>query len=103
VNYIDELKDAIRRLHGVDSEHVESIPIQEEFQGRIVWEGIVEVFDLKDHPSAFRAYAWAHDTYHPDSPKRFTAVLHAHPIKSARDAVKAAIVQRYRNNATEES
>jgi hypothetical protein len=88
-SYIKELKDVIRRLHGVESEHVESVPVKETFQGRTVWEGIVEVFDLKGHPTAFRAYAWS--------------VLHQHPIKSAQDAVKAAIVQEYRNLATEES
>jgi hypothetical protein len=43
MNYIDELRDVIKRLHGVDSMHVESIPIKEEFKGSTVCEGIVEV------------------------------------------------------------
>ena len=29
--------------------------------GKTVWEGIVEVFDLRDHPEASRAYAWAYE------------------------------------------
>jgi hypothetical protein len=95
--YIQDLQDVIRRLHGVESEHVESVPVKEIFQGRTVWEGIVEVFDLKDHPTAFRVYAWAHDTDDPEHPRRHVAVLHSHPIKSAQDAVKAAIVQEFRN------
>jgi len=103
VSYLKELQDVIRRLHGVESEHVESVPVKETFQGRTVWEGIVEVFDLKGHPTAFRVYAWSHDTDDPENPKRHVAVLHAHPIKSAQDAVKAAIVQEYRNLATEEN
>jgi hypothetical protein len=102
-NYIAELRDAIRRLHGVESEHVESVPVKETFQGRTVWEGVVEVFDLKGHPTAFRVYAWSHDTDDPENPKRHIAVLHSHPIKSAQDAVKAAIVQEFRNLATEEN
>jgi hypothetical protein len=92
-NYIDELRKVIRHLHGTESEHVESVPVKEVSQGKTVWEGMVEVFDLKGHPSAFRAYAWAHDTHNPSTPRRYMAVLHAHPIKSAQDAVKAAIVQ----------
>jgi len=97
VSYLKELQDVIRRLHGVESEHVESVPVKETFQGRTVWEGIVEVFDLKGHPTAFRAYAWSHDTDDPERPRRHVAVLHLHPIKSAQDDVKAAIVQEYGN------
>ena len=52
MTYIEELRDVIRRLHGVESSHVESVPVKETFQGKTVWEGIVEVFELKDHPKA---------------------------------------------------
>jgi hypothetical protein len=92
-NYIEDLRKVILHLHGAECEHVESVPVKEVFQGNTVWEGIVEVFDLKDHPSAFRAYAWAHNTDNPAKPRRYIAVLHAHPIKSAQDAVKAALVE----------
>jgi hypothetical protein len=95
--YIDELKNVLRRLHGVESEHVESVPLVEIFQGKTVWDGVVEVFDLKGHPTAFRAYAWAHDTDDPKNPRRHVTVLHIHPIKTARDAVRAAIAQEFRN------
>ena len=100
---IGELQDVIRRLHGVDSEHVASIPVKETFQGKTVWDGIVEVFDLKGHPTAFRIYAWAHDTDDPANPRRHVTVLHSHPIKSAQDAVRAAIVQEFRGNAPAEA
>ena len=97
MSYIQELQDMIRRLHGVESEHVESVPVQETFRGMTVWKGIVEVFDLKDHPTAFRVYD-------PKNPRRHVTVLHTHPIKSAEDAVKAAIVQELRNlEPTQES
>lgn len=96
-NYIDELKDVIHRLHGVRSTHIESVPVKEMFEGRTVWEGIVEVFELHGHPKAPRVYAWAHDTGDPSKPRRHVTVLHIHPITSARDAVKAAIVQEFRS------
>jgi hypothetical protein len=101
-SYIAELQDVIRRLHGVESEHVESVPVKETFQGKTVWEGVVEVFELRDHPKASLAYAWAHDTENPEKPHRHVTVLHIHPIKSARDAVKAAIAQEFRNLGTAE-
>jgi hypothetical protein len=100
--YIEELKKVIRHLHGVEAAHVESIPVKETHEGVTVWDGVVEVFDLIRHPTAVRVYAWAHDTDDPKHPRRHVAVLHGHPIKSARDAVRAAIVQEYRNRGTAE-
>ena len=91
----------IRRVHGAEAVHVESVPVKETFQGQTVWEGIVEVFDLVGHPTAFRAYAWSHDTDDPASPRRHVTVLHAHPIKSAEDAVRAFIIQESRIGAEE--
>jgi len=97
-SYIEELREVIRRLHGVDSSHLESVPIKETFQGKTVWEGVVEVFELKNHPQAKRLYAWAHDT---DDPKkrRHVTILHLGPITSPLLAVRAAIIQEQRELA----
>jgi class 3 adenylate cyclase len=102
ISYINELRDVIKHLHGVESSHVESVPIKETFQGKTVWEGIVEVFDLKGHLTATRAYAWAHST---DDPKkrRHVAVLHMGPVASPLLAVRAAILQEIRSAETTES
>lgn len=100
--YIEELRNVIRRLHGAEAIHVESVDVREEFQGKAVWDGTVEVFDLEGHPEASRVYAWAHDTDDPNNPRRHVTVLHIHPIKSARDAVRAAIVQEFRSLDTAE-
>ena len=87
---IEELVSAIRKLHGVEPEHVESVPVKETFQGRTVWEGDVEVFDITGHERAKQCYAWRHQD---DQGKiRYTAVLKLPPVKSPEDAVKAAIV-----------
>jgi hypothetical protein len=103
VTYIDELREVIRRLHGVDSRHIESVPVTENFQGKRVWEGIVEVFELRGHPKAQKVYAWAHKTDDPKKPKRHVTVLHIHPVTSPLLAVRAAIVQEFRNAETAES
>jgi hypothetical protein len=44
-----------------------------------------------------------HETDDPEKPIRHVTVLHLHPIKSAQDAVRAAIMQEARNLGTEES
>src|SRR5438105_8328058 len=102
MNYIEELRDVIRKLHGVESNHIESVPVKETHQGKTVWEGIVEVFDLHDHPKASRAYAWAHETDNPERPNRHVAVLHLGPVTSPQEAVRAAIVQEFRSLGTAE-
>ena len=103
MSYIEELRDVIRRLHGAEATHIESVPVKETFKGETVWEGIVEVFELTGHATAHRVYAWAHETDDPNKPVRHVTVLHLHPIKSAQDAVRAVILQEARNLGTEES
>jgi hypothetical protein len=93
--YIQELRVAIRYLHGAEATHVESVPVKM-FQGKTVWEGVVEVFDLHGHPAASRVYAWAHATNDIKQPKRHVTVLHIPPVVSPETAVRLAIVQQYR-------
>ena len=97
MSYIDDLRDVIRKLHGVEATHVESVPVKETFQGKTVWEGIVEVFEIRGHAKASRVYAWAHETDDPKKPRRHVIVLHIHPVTSPILAVRAAIVQEFKN------
>ena len=97
MSYIEELRDVIRRLHGAEATHIESVSVKETFKGDTVWEGVVEVFDLIGHPTAHRVYAWANATDDANNPRHHVTVLHLHPIKSAQDAVRAAIVQEFRS------
>ena len=97
MSHIEELRDVIHRLHGATSTHVESVPVKEVFQGQTVWDGIVEVFDLHDHPKTHRAYAWSHDTDNPKHPKRHVTVLHIPPAVSPQTAVRAVIVKEFRD------
>jgi len=100
-NQIPELQEVIHKLHGGSAAHIESVPVKEVFNGETVWEGIVEVFDLIGHPKASKVYAWTNETDDPKNPHHVT-VLHLGPIKSAADAVKAAIVQEFRSLETAE-
>jgi hypothetical protein len=92
---IDELRRAVRTIQKCDSAFVESVPVVEAFQGETVWEGAVVVFDLIDHPTAKRAYAWSSEL--PGGKRReFTVVLHAGPVDSPVAAVRLAIAAGYR-------
>lgn len=82
-------------MHGCESKWVESVPIAETFEGETVWQGTVEVFDLIDHPTATRCYAWSHEI-EGSYQRRYVTVLHTGPFGSPRTAVQAAIVQEHR-------
>jgi hypothetical protein len=93
--HVKELAATIKRLHGVEATHVETVPVKESFGGKSVWQGDVEVFELKDHPKARRAYAWMHGLDDTNA-KRHVTVLGVHPITSPEAAVRAVIVHEYR-------
>jgi len=69
------------------------LDIDERFQGKVIWDGIVEVFELHGHPDATHAYAWAHPTDDPENRKRSVAVLNIPPATSPETAVRVAIMQ----------
>jgi len=77
---------AIQATHGAKAALERRERVVERFQGETVWEGEVLVFQLQGHPTARWCYAWEVDG-------EVTAVLHAPPVKSAQDAVKAAIIE----------
>lgn len=95
MNNIAELQDIIRKLHGVEATHVETVPVKETFRGQTVWEGKVEVFDI-NHPHTSRVYAWSHATDDADNPRRHVTVLHIPPATSPVKAVQASIVSDVR-------
>jgi hypothetical protein len=55
------------------------------------WDGVVHVFDLKNHPAnSKRAYAWSSSIKGGQKPRYF-AVLHAGRVNGPAEAVKAAL------------
>ena len=94
---IDQLKDAVERTHGGTATFAHSAPVKEVQDGRVVWEGVVQVFDVSGHPKAYRAYAWS-SPIEGSTKRRFFAVLHIPPIDSPAAAVRAAIVAEHRSH-----
>lgn len=90
-----DLKDAIESRHGGRATLAQSVPVKETHDGQTVWEGVVHVFDLADHPKATRAYAWS-SPIEGSQKRRFFAVLQIGPIKSPADAVRAAIIAEHK-------
>ncbi|PYL15015.1 MAG: hypothetical protein DMF46_07515 [Verrucomicrobia bacterium] len=88
---VQEIQGVILAVHRCDSRHVESVPVVEQFEGQIAWQGTVEVFDLIGHSKAKRAYAW---TYRDGDQDKTVTVLDIPPVDSPQNAVKMAIAAK---------
>ncbi len=88
-NDLTLLQAAIRQALNCEVLHSRSVPVHETMDGKTVWKGDVEVFDLKGHREAKRSYAWLQRER--DKNVRFVAVLERPRVNSAELAVKSAI------------
>jgi hypothetical protein len=96
-DYIEEIQAAFMRLHNCDAIYLETVPVLEEFQAETVWQGEVEVFELRGHPKAKRGYAWGHASGDQDQGRRYVTVLELPPVDSPETAVKAAVMSEIKN------
>lgn len=77
-------------MHGCRCSHFGTEHVQEEHEGKLVWEGDVEIFQLEGHLEANVAYGWA---WEDDTNEiNYIGILQLPPIQNAYDSVKAAIV-----------
>src|SRR3954464_14590960 len=93
---LNQLREAIEKMHGGTATLAQSVPVRETFEGKTAWEGVVHVSALAGHPTATRAYAWL-SPIEGSTKRRFFAVLHTERINSPVEAVRAAIVAEQRN------
>jgi hypothetical protein len=94
VDYLDELKAKIRLLHGCEATHRQTVPVKEVFQGKTIWDGEVEVFDITSHAKAKRCYAWGYPDEKQPAKLDVVTVLEIPPVVSPETAVKVAIASR---------
>ena len=85
-------RQAVELQHGGKAKFVETVHVREEFEGKIAWECDVHIFKLEGVRAGKRAYAWSVVTDATPPRRRVYSALHAGPVKSPLDAVRAAIV-----------
>jgi len=86
MNNIELLHNAIYRLHGCEAVHIETILVQESFEGKVASEREVELFELSGPQEARQCYAWTQQEA--DGSDRHYAVLKTPPIDSAVAALR---------------
>jgi hypothetical protein len=94
MDYLSALKAEIHLLHDCEAVHRVSVPVMEVVQGKTVWSGEVEIFDLVGHATARRCYAWGHPNARQPTKLDVVAVLEIPPVVSAETAVRAAIASK---------
>lgn len=88
---IEELRRSVEAQHGGHAAYVQSVPVTETVQGKAVWVGAVQIFDIAGHPEATRAYAWS-SAIVGSTQRRIFALLHMGAITSPVDAVRTTII-----------
>ena len=91
----DQYKQTIESGVGGTATFAHSVRVRVARHGMPVWEDMVHIFDLAGHAKAARAYSWS-SPIKGSAKWRFFTVLHTGRIKSALDAVRAAIVEENR-------
>ena len=91
-HYLNELQNAIWHTHGCKSTYLETVSVREEFNGKVVWDGDVEIFELIKHPTACQCYAWG---FKDNLGKwQYVAVLKVPQVDTPRKAVQAYILSQ---------
>jgi len=85
---IENIRKAVEKHAECRAKHRDSVPVTEGYLDQIMWEGVVEVFDLDRHPTAKRAYGWQ---FWEGQNAQYTVVLGIPPIDSPNAAVRASI------------
>lgn len=87
---VETLAQVIESQHGGKGAFVRSVRVVKPKGDSNAWDGVVHVFNLTDHPTARRAYAWASPIQGSKAPRYF-AVLHQGQVKGPGDAVTAVV------------
>jgi len=85
----EQFKQVVEKAFQCKARHIASKAIIEGFEGDVVWNGIVEVFDLTGHPEAKRCYAFYF--VQDNGETVIKTVLGVPPIDSEVSAVRTAI------------
>jgi len=88
---IANIKCAVEKSVGGVARHVTSTPVIEVFEGSLVWEGVVETFDVSCNPNVRRCYGFV---YRENDDLRYATVAQTDEVNSPEMAVKAFVASR---------
>ncbi|HZP60377.1 MAG TPA: hypothetical protein VFB27_08630 [Opitutaceae bacterium] len=93
MDYFAAIRLAIRRDHKCIALHSQTVPVKVVIDGKVRWEGNVEVYDLIGHLAAKRCYAWGVPTETGEE-WEITTALAVPPATPPEGIVKAALAAK---------
>jgi hypothetical protein len=94
---IEKFKLLLESEFHCKARHVASTPVFEVFRGNVIWDGIVETFDIEGYPKAKRCYVFPFtDDDKPNAPAG-KIIFEIPPVDSPQSAVKVAIANGARS------
>ena len=88
---IVNIKCAVEKNLGGMARHVTSTAVIEVFEGSLMWEGVVETFEVACVPSVTRCYGF---TYREDDSIGYATVAETDAVNSPKMAVRAFFASR---------
>jgi hypothetical protein len=85
------IKCAVEKNVGGLARHVTSTPVIEIFEESLLWEGVVETFDVACNPTIKRCYGFA---YRVDDNLEYVTIAESDEVNSPKMAVKTFIASR---------
>ena len=84
-------KCAVEKDIGGNARHIVSTPVIEAFEGSLLWECVVETFEISGNPAVKRCYSFA---YREDDALRYVTIADTDEVNSPKLAVKTFITSR---------
>jgi hypothetical protein len=85
------IKCAVEKNIGGMARHITSTPVIEIFDGSLMWEGVVETFDVACNPNVKRCYGFS---YREDDTLTYATIAEKDDVNSPEMAVKAFVASR---------
>ena len=92
MSYRGDVLDAIEQRAKCGVAYVHTQPVRIVMDGRVLFRGKVEVFNLKDHPYAKRAFGWA--IKQKDKRTQYITVIGIPPLDTPLMAAKAYLANQ---------
>ena len=85
------IKCAVEKNIGGMARHITSTPVIEIFDGSLMWEGVVETFDVACNPNVKRCYGFS---YREDDTLTYATIAETDEVNSPEMAVKTFVASR---------
>lgn len=91
-DYRENLLTAIEQRAKCTAAYLQTQPVKVTVDGAVLWQGKVEVYQLKDHPQAKQAFGWGFENA--QKKMEYIVVVGVAPLDTPLQAVKAFVASR---------